>query len=232
MTAEPVEAERSEIEWRPLSPNDAAAVHALHMAAVAKAGRPDLIRPETREFFERILAGGGRILGLDDDRGLLAYGVLQWDLPPEEDLRPLFGLAPDAPFAKLAGAAVRPDHWGHGLQESVIAARLDLAGSLGLSHLYATSAPGNWRSWANLLNQGLVIRALIEQYGGALRYIFYRDLERPDAEGKGDAIWVDVGDTDRQRRLIAAGAFGCAWRRSGERSFDILYSQGQGRSGD
>ena len=93
MTAEPVEAERSEIEWRPLSPDDAAAVHALHMAAVAKAARPDLIRPETLEFFERILSGGGRILGRDDDRGLLAYGVLQWDLPPEEDLRPLFGLA-------------------------------------------------------------------------------------------------------------------------------------------
>lgn len=232
MTAEPVEVERSEIEWRPLSLGEAAAVHALHMAAVAKVGRPDLIRPETLEFFEKILAGGGRILGLDDDRGLLAYGVLQWDLPPVEDLRPLFGLAPDAPFAKLAGAAVRPDSWGHGLQESVISARLNLATSLGLTHLYATSAPGNWRSWANLLNQGLVIRALIEQYGGALRYILYRDLDHLDATSQDGGVWVDAADTDRQRHLLAAGRCGCAWRRAGGRAFDLLYSQRQERIGD
>ncbi|MEJ8571564.1 hypothetical protein [Microbaculum marinum] len=218
----------SSVAWKVLDGSDVDAVYDLHVAAVGRVGRPDLIRPESHGFFESILAGGGRILGVSDAEGLLAYGVLQWDLPPVENLRPLFDLPADAPFAKLAGAAVRPGAWGRGLQESVIAERMRLAAADGLTHLYATSAPGNWRSWTNLLNQGFHVRALIEQYGGALRYILYRDLEYGDLEAPAPAAedageWCGADAIHAQQRYLDGGFVGSAWRRSGDGSHQIFY---------
>ena len=57
------------------------------------------------------------VIGAWRDRELVAYGVLQLDLPPSEDARPLLGLAPHEPLAKLAGASVVPELWGAGLDE-------------------------------------------------------------------------------------------------------------------
>jgi hypothetical protein len=213
--------------WRDLDSADASVVYDLHVAAVNQVGRPDLIRPETLEFFEDILSGKGRIFGTHDAQGLLAYGVLQWDLPPAEDLRPLLGLAPDAPFAKLAGAAVRPGEWGQGLQESSIARRVEAAAASGFAHLYATSAPGNWRSWTNLVSRGFSVRALIEQYGGSLRFILYRCLDdEGDSAGDGqkaEDIWCDANDVAAQKRCLDAHYVGMAWRSTGEERREICY---------
>lgn len=208
--------------WRTLGPADAAAVHGLHLAATEAVGRPDLIRPESRAFFETLLAGGGWLCGTFDDAELLAYGVLQWELPPEENLRPLLGLPPDAPFAKLAGAAVRPGLWGSGLHEDMIGRRLAEARHRGLLHLYATSAPGNARSWENLLNRGFGVRALVEQYGGHLRYVVYRRLDDPPAPD-GEGTWCGVADIEEQRRLLHQGLAGTAWRRTGGDGREICW---------
>jgi len=216
------EAGAGALSWRALEPPDLEAVHDLHLAATEAVGRPDLIRPETRAFFAALLAGGGWICGVFDAQGLLAYGVLQWDLPAVEDLRPLFGLAVDAPFAKLAGASVRPGDWGSGLHEALIARRVEEARSRGLDHLYATSAPGNARSWENLLNQGFAVRALIEQYGGSLRFVVYRDIASPVPE-IADGDWCDVADIAGQRRLIEAGRAGVARRRTADGRREIFW---------
>ena len=209
-------------EWRLLGPADLEAVYALHRAATDAVGRPDLIRPESRAFFATLLGGGGVLCGTFDIDGLKAYGVLQWDLPPAEDLRPLFGLPPDAPFAKLAGASVRPSCWGSGLHEAMIAHRLDMAAARGLTHLYATSAPGNARSWENLMNRGFAVRALAKLYGNHLRLIFYRSLAAPlPADLPGN--WCDVADGVGQQRLITAGHIGVAWRRTADQGREIFW---------
>lgn len=211
-----------DLSWRLLRPADLEEVFALHRAATAAVARPDLIRPESRGFFAALLDGGGALCGAFDAAGLKAYGVLQWDLPAEEDLRPLLGLPPDAPFAKLAGASVRPGCWGSGLHEAMIGRRLAMAAARGLTHLYATSAPGNVRSWENLMNRGFGVRALVEQYGNHLRYILYRRTsgELPRAAA---GIWCDSVDMVVLRRLIAAGHVGVAWRRSADGGREICW---------
>ncbi|MDQ6435508.1 hypothetical protein RB623_15730 [Mesorhizobium sp. LHD-90] len=205
-----------------LSMADLDAVYALHLAATGAVGRPELIKPESRDFFARILSGGGRITGVLRGGELIAYGVLQLELPPSEDARPLLGLSPADRLAKLAGAAVLPAAWGGGIHDELIHLRVEDARRIGVRHLYATSAPGNLRSWPNLVEAGFAVRAIVEKYGGHLRYILYRDLsagEPDEAEG----VWCGVEDIDRQRTLLAGGHAGTRWRRRADGGRDIFF---------
>jgi hypothetical protein len=205
-----------------LSMADLDAVYALHLAATGAVGRPELIKPESRDFFARILSGGGRIIGVLRGGELIAYGVLQLELPPSEDARPLLGLLPGDRLAKLAGAAVLPSAWGGGIHDDLIHLRVEDARRIGVGHLYATSAPGNFRSWPNLVEAGFSVRAIVEKYGGHLRYILYRDLAaaEPDAA---QGVWCGVEDIPRQRALLASGRAGARWRRRGDGGRDILF---------
>ncbi|WP_137390879.1 GNAT family N-acetyltransferase [Rhodoligotrophos defluvii] len=213
--------QRPVLAWREITAADIAAVHALHLAATEVVGRPDLIRPESRSFFEKIVAAAGKIIGVFDETGLRAYGVLQWDLSFEEDPYGPLGLGPGDGLAKLAGTAVRPSAWGQGLHRQLIAWRIIEARRLGFRHLYATSAPGNARSWTNLMDEGFRVRAVKEQYGGHLRYLLARPVDKQaDADTNGD--WCEVADIGRQRDLIASGREGAAWR-AGKDGHAILY---------
>jgi len=195
---------------------------AVHQAAIAAVGRPDLVKPESLAFFRRILSGAGRVIGVYRDDALVAYGVLQLDLPPSEDARPLLGLSLNDSLAKLAGASVLPREWGAGIHNALINQRIAEARRLGIAHLYSTSAPGNAPSWENLLDAGFRVRGLIEKYGGQLRYLLYLDLSAP-APVEIDGAWCDTTDSEKQRLLIANGLSGIGWRRSPDGGREIFY---------
>jgi hypothetical protein len=205
-----------------LSASDLDAVYALHLAATGAVGRPELIKPESRDFFERILSGGGRITGVLRGDTLVAYGVLQLELPPSEDARPLLGLSPADRLAKLAGAAVLPEAWGGGIHDDLIHLRVEDAHHIGVGHLYATSAPGNFRSWPNLVEAGFAVRAIVEKYGGHLRYILHRDLAADESD-EPEGVWCAAEDTERQRSLIVAGCLGTRWRKRADGGRDLWY---------
>jgi ribosomal protein S18 acetylase RimI-like enzyme len=207
-----------------LSASDLDDVYALHLAATAAVGRPDLIKPESHDFFRGILEGGGRITGFFQDGRLVGYGVLQTELPPSEDARPLIGLSAGDSLAKLAGAGVLPEAWGAGIHDALIDIRVEQARRAGIGHLYATAAPGNARSWANLVDAGFSVRLLFEKYGGHLRYLLHRDLGRPAAPA-GEGVWCAAGDTQRQRELLDAGLTGLRWRRGGDGARELFYGR-------
>lgn len=211
-----------EPRYEVLGPADLAAVYRLHRSATGAVGRPDLVKPESRAFFERLLAGEGRIIGAWIDDVLAGYGVLQLQLPPSEDARPYFGLGDTDILIKLAGASVLPGFWGRGIHDALIDGRVRAAEALGFRHLYATSAPGNSRSWENLLDAGFAVRGLIEKYGGHIRYLLYRDLHAADA-GERDGVWCAALDLDRQRDLVSSGHAGAAWRPSQGGGREIFY---------
>ncbi|MGF7158908.1 hypothetical protein FHS85_000518 [Rhodoligotrophos appendicifer] len=225
MTVTSTAAETAAMNWRVLGMEDVEAIYRLHIAATDAVGRPDFIRPETLEFFVKMLSGAGIIVGVHDLHGLLAYGVLQWDLSIEEDPRPALQLTEADSLAKLAGASVRPGTWGSGLHRRMIDWRREEARARGFRHLYATSAPGNERSWTNLIEEGLQIRSIRQQYGGHLRYVMATDLEdtRP---WSCQVSWCDVKDIAGQNTMLAQGLVGFAWEnREGRRM--ICYGQRQ-----
>lgn len=212
------------VTYAGLGMRDLDAIYALHRAAIDAVGRPDLIKPESLDFFRRILSGGGRISGAYGPDGLLGYGVLQLDLPPSEDARPLLGLAAGDRLAKLAGASVLPHAWGAGIHDALIRLRIEEAERLGVVHLYATAAPGNARSWENLLDSGFGVRGLVQKYGGHLRYLLHRDLVA-DAATSAPGVWCGADEIERQTGLTAAGWRGVGWRRREDGTRELWYRE-------
>ncbi len=223
------------MSWRTLAPADLDAIYALHRLAIGEAVRPEVVKPETKDFFAGILAGRGRVEGVFADGALVAYGVLQTVLPTYDDPRPFIGAAPDAPVAKLAGASVATAFRGRGLQRALIAARVGLVYQTDI--LFATSAPANQPSWMNLLSEGFSIRALVPYYGGHLRYLMVRDGTELAPR---DEKRIAPGDTEQQIACLATGWRGVAARPTSD-GIRILYvfggeddrfSQGPGGPGN
>lgn len=213
-----------ETRYAPLGGTDLDAIMELHLASTGAVGRADLIKPESRDFFERILDGGGRMFGVWRDGAFVGYGVLQLDLPPSEDARPYLGLMASDRLAKLAGACVLPHAWGFGIHDALIDIRVAEARRLGLDHLYATAAPGNARSWENLLVAGFGVRGLVEKYGGHLRYLLHRREGAPATPVEG-GVWLGTEDTRGQRALIAKGWAAGQWRRRADGGRDLCYRE-------
>ena len=164
--------------WQVLNASHLDAIEHLHRLSIVSAG-PDVVKPETRDFFAGLLAGRGRILGCFDGGALIAYGVLQTEILAYDDPRAELGYAPDRGIAKLAGAAVAPSHRGAGLQRASIRQRVALAGDTPL--LFSTAAPGNTASLQNLQAEGFEIRATVTRYGGLQRYLLVREHRAGDA---------------------------------------------------
>lgn len=190
---------------------DLDAIERLHALSLSTFTDRTLVKPETRGFFEAILQRRGAILGYRDGEGALrAYGVLMRELPEGDQTHALLGLAPETPLYKLAGAAVDPAWRGRGLQRVAIRERLRWLAEAGVTHGFATAAPGNVVSWVNLLNEGFRIRALVTAYGTLLRYLMVRQAGQERHEGPVEwRAWQDIA---WQRPRLAAGWQGVAWR--------------------
>lgn len=201
--------EPSTLVWRRLGPSDLDAVERLHRQALRGTG-PDIVKPETPDFFARLLGGRGAGIGVFDDAHLIAYGLIQHDLPAYDDPRPLVGAAPGVAVVKLSGASVDPAYRGRGLQRALIAARVTLArenadGALPL--LFSTSAPANVPSWTNLLSERFAVRAVKLYYGGHPRYVMVREGDAPLPHG---TLHLPAGAIEAQSSLLAQGWRGVA----------------------
>ncbi|MDQ0506284.1 GNAT family N-acetyltransferase [Xanthobacter agilis] len=195
----------SQIRTRELGPDDLDAVEALHRLAIGPVARPEVVKPENRAYFQSVLAGRGRSVGVFDGESLVAYGILQHDHTPEDGPHRLLKLPAETAVGRLAGASVHPDYRGLGLQRVVIAERVALAPQHMV--LFSTAAPVNAPSWSNLLSGGFPIVGIEFFFGGYARYVMLRDGSTYDPEA---GVVVDPRDVARQQALFAQGWRGYA----------------------
>ena len=197
----------SALTWRQLRPVDLQAMYALHLASMQNLGA-EVVKPESRDFLASLLAGRGQVISAWAEDQLIAYGVLQHDLLPEDAL-PDALCRPHTALRKLAGAAVAPAWRGQGLQRQLIARRVALAPAQAL--LFSTASPYNRPSWHNLLAQGFAIQALVYRYGGHARYLMLHlkgsESARPNTEF---GTQVAADDLPAQEQLLAQGWTGIA----------------------
>lgn len=193
------------IRTRELGPADIDAMDALHRLAIGPVARPEIVKPESRDYFVSILAGRGRSIGLFDGDQMLAYGILQHDHSPPDGPHQLLNRAPGTLIGRLAGASVHPDHRGRGFQRMVIDARVAIAPADMV--LFSTAAPVNVRSWSNLLEGGFPIIGIEFFFGGYARYVMLRDGSTYDPAA---TVVVDPRDVPRQQALFAEGWRGYA----------------------
>ncbi|MBA4791025.1 MAG: hypothetical protein H2042_15090 [Rhizobiales bacterium] len=185
------------LAWRELGPEDLDEVDTLHREAMGPVVRPEIVKPESRAYFQSILSGRGRVIGAFAPH-LVAYGILQHDHAPSDRWEDELRVADGTSVGRLAGASVHPDFRGRRLQRATITARIAMAprGML----LFSTAAPANTASWSSLLAEGFNIHRIVQRYGGFARYLMVRDNAVYD---RARALLVDPLDTERQTVLFA-----------------------------
>lgn len=198
------------LHWRLLQPQDLDAMETLHRLSIANLP-PQTVKPEKREFLQSLLQGRGRVVGAwHSTTELVAYGVLQHDLLPDDDPREHLQLPKQQAVAKLAGAAVAPAWQRRGLQRALISQRIAYADSNAV--LFATAAPENTASWHNLLACGFTVRALEQRYGGLARYLLVRLPASLTAPPPDTATGLELAPDSlaQQQALLAQGWQGIA----------------------
>lgn len=193
------------IHSRELGPDDVDAIETLHHMAMGPVPRPDVVKPESRSYFESMVGGRGRTVGLFEGGALVAYGILQHEHSPAHGPHQLLKLPYETSIGRLAGASVHPDHRGRGFQRVVIAKRVAMAPPDMV--LFSTAAPINTPSWTNLLAGGFPIVGIEFFFGGYARYVMLRDGSSYDPE---QVVVVDPRDFERQQALFADGLRGYA----------------------
>lgn len=186
---------------RELSISELNIIHALHLRSTVGLGN-DMVRNETRASLQQLLQKS-RVTGLFHGDELVAYGVLQHQLPPEERLPESLAADPARPQLALAGISVSPQWRGHSLQRRLIMQRIAMAPANAL--LFSTAAPANHYSWNNLLECGFHVRDISLRYGGQMRYLMVLE-PLPDY-----ALYPDLSkefhalDIKRQHQLLLQG---------------------------
>ncbi|MFD4864491.1 GNAT family N-acetyltransferase [Streptomyces sp. NPDC058412] len=142
---------------------------------------PSVFQTSTPEFIAYCLADGGRCYRVVHDGEPVAYRMVYF---PRD--RP-FNLAKDTTLpaaqydtvAHWDTVAVMPAWRGHGLARLMnLRALGDLADS-GVRHVFATSSPANPHGVRTLMEAGFQPVALVEKFGGRLRFLLYRPYPEP-----------------------------------------------------
>ncbi len=203
-----------ELEVRFAVTEDLDALIALHHSVLARVPHPGDFREDSREYLAAQIDGAGRIVTIFVDAQLAAFGILHFPGDDEHSYGRVLGFSePERQRTAQLECANIASHWvGNGLHLALIGWRIDIARAEGYRHICATAAPTNIFSWSNLCLTHLQVRHLGKFYGGWLRYLLHRDLERPADLDLEQARWIPLTEIPRQRQALAAGWLGFAYR--------------------
>jgi hypothetical protein len=197
---------------RALSEEDLPELAAFHDLIHANLPHPHVLRRDSPSYLGRNLHEAGRTFGAfgEDDGALIAYAALAFPKADSSNLcfdLPSLAIVPDD-VAVYDGSAVHPAVRGRGLQDRLNTLRRDHAVRIGAGHLLGTVSLLNPYSLRNHLDQGFVVRAIREKYGGMLRLIIHHDLNSafvPDNLAERDC---ELGDPIQHRAALASGYVG------------------------
>jgi ribosomal protein S18 acetylase RimI-like enzyme len=160
--------------------SDAPAIHQVMAAAGAAVADDASYFVDDLAFVERHIEGQGFTLvaSLDDD--IVGFQIVRIPGVDDDNLGPEIGLS-GADLLKVAhveSSAVRPDHWGEGIQRLLITRAEELLDDQGFRWFMCTVYPKNVYSLRNLQSLGYRIVSTKIKYGGYERHTMLKENNR------------------------------------------------------
>lgn len=231
---------KSDISDLPCGTNVAPLAHRqiadlLELQRKATAPLPEeMVQCDSEDFYAGVLDGRGRILGLFDDKALLACSVISWPPPGSPD-----NLGVDicldekqlAYVANLEAAYVLPALQGRGIARILSGMQLDYAAMMGMRHALSTVSPANFYSLKNLFSLGFRIRQIAIKYDKKLRYVMYKNIFMTNYtlnDINSDGLWIAFTDLSSQKDLLTKGYEGII-SKGNKDNFLILYIKSKER---
>ncbi len=194
---------------RKLGTKDLSEILDVQVQVVQALENPAILQPLAKEEFQYILEGKGMAIGTYVHQELIAFRALL--VPPidKDHLGLDIGL-PEDQLSKVLYqeiSNVLPAFRGNQLQKIMAEVIMEELTKEGNPYRYicCTVAPFNIPSLKDKFAQGMEIAGLKEKYGGSLRYIFVKDLEKKKTAPYLESTSVEMGDIKKQKQLISQG---------------------------
>lgn len=197
---------------RHLAADDLEEIMEVQQKVIDALPNKELLQPLTEEEFLTILTGGGIMLGAFVEDGLIAFRALLIPELDDEGLGADIGLAKEEDLRRvmyLEITNVLPTYRGYGLQKqlgNMIMKEIDISR---FDYVLSTVMPYNIPSLKDKFYQGMHIEKLKDKYGGKLRYIFVKYVNK-ELELEDKPILLAMGDYKAQQTLLNQGYIGIA----------------------
>lgn len=171
-----------------------------------------ILQPLDEGELSFILEGNGVMIGVFVKETLIAFRALLEPEIDEEHLGYDIGLTTDDQLKKVLYqeiSNVHPDFRGFGLQRTMADIIMEQVDTSRFKVVCATVMPFNIASLKDKFSQGMHVAALKLKYGGKLRYVFAKYLDKTPQPWSEEAL-LSMADTEGQQKLLKDGYVGIA----------------------
>lgn len=206
---------------RKLTIHDLQEIIEVQNEVVSSLAERNVLQPLTVGEFRAILKGNGMMAGAFVDDRMIAFRALLVPAFEENHLGKDIGLKeedlPKVIYQEIS--YVLPKYRGNKLQRILAILLMQELNKQEHPYQYVccTVAPFNIPSLKDKFSQGMEIAALKEKYGGMLRYVFVKDLSKPESRTWSEVITLPMEDTAGQQETISKGF----------RGFDMINEAGK-----
>lgn len=197
---------------RKLTINDLQEIIEIQNEVVSSLAERNVLQPLTVDEFRSILQGNGMMAGAFVGDRMIAFRALLVPALEEDHLGRDIGLKeedlPKVIYQEISN--VLPKYRGNKLQRILAILLMQELNKQEHPYQYVccTVAPFNIPSLKDKFSQGMEIAVLKEKYSGMLRYVFVKDLSKPESRTWSEVITIPMEDTAAQQEAISKGFSG------------------------
>jgi len=184
----------------------------LQNEVVSQLKNPDTFAMDSREFIlnEVLDKNKGRAIGVYANNRLIAFRTVSFPGKSPSNMGAELGLPEDEldHVVHLEATVVHPEYRGNRLQAKMIKHTFNIVYKLGYYHILCTVSPFNYPSLKNVMDAGLVIKALGRRegpYEGKWRFLLHRDLRFTGTKEYRSSIEVENEKLHKQQEILSKG---------------------------
>ncbi|SHJ13675.1 GNAT family N-acetyltransferase [Lutispora thermophila] len=182
---------------------------------------PETFAMDSREFIlnEVLHKDKGRAIGVFAHNRLIAFRTVSFPGMSQSNMGRELGLSEGEleHVVHLEATVVHPEYRGNKLQAKMMKHTFNIVYRMGYYHVLCTVSPFNYPSLKNVIDGGLVIKALGQRegpYNGKWRFLLHRDLRYTATKEYRCSIEVENEKLHKQKEILNKGYEGFLISRS------------------